>query len=54
MNKSITIVLKPIGRTSTKQSSKSTGHIIHNNIYRQRLDFADEEIPTLKNGEMQA
>ncbi len=48
MNKSITIVLKPIGKSSDKLSGKLTGHIIHNNIYRQRIDFADEEIPNLK------
>ena len=51
MSKSITIVLKPIGRGETKPTGKSAGHIIANNIYRQREEFVDEEIPCVKDEE---
>ena len=49
MRKSITIKLKPIGRTDSKQMGKSTGYIVTNNVQRQREEFADEEIPNLQN-----
>ncbi len=41
MSKSISLVLKPIGRSETKSSLKTVPHITHNTIFRQRFDFAE-------------